>query len=210
MSKQLTIQGLQCERGERVLFSDLSFTVEPGQLCHLNGANGSGKTTLLRTIAGYTLPYAGTVSWNEKPATLSNSSYTQAYRYVGHQNGLKKSLNARENLEFFQQLYGLNASSDSVTSALETLEINDKSQLSIRDLSQGQQRKIALARLLLGSSDLWILDEPFTSLDLASRNLIENLIQQHLHQQGSIILTTHHPLVNISPGSIHVIELDHE
>ena len=104
----------------------------------------------------------------------------------------------------------MKTSADNVSSALETLEISDKSLLSVRDLSQGQQRKIALARLLLGSSDLWILDEPFTSLDLASRTLMENLMQQHLNQKGSILLTTHHSLVNIHPDSINIIELDRE
>ena len=210
MSNQLTIQGLQCERGERVLFSNLSFTIEPGQLCHLNGTNGSGKTTLLRTIAGYTLPYAGTVNWNNEPATLANYSYTQSYRFIGHQNGLKKNLSARENLDFFKQLHGLNATVNDVSQALNTLNINDQSQLSVQELSQGQQRKTALARLLLGSSKLWILDEPFTSLDQASCGLLEDLMKRHLDQEGSIVLATHQALQKISPASIHLVELGHE
>ncbi len=210
MSNQLSIQGLQCERGEHILFSDLSFTVKSGKVCFVKGSNGSGKTTLLRTIAGYTQPYAGKINWNDQAATLANPSYTQSCRYVGHQNGLKQGLSARENLEFFQQLYALEKTTDNFTSVLKKLDIENKSQLPVRNLSQGQQRKVALARLLLGSSDLWILDEPFTSLDQTSRAIIEDLMQQHLDQQGAILLVTHEPLMKISSEQINVIELGHE
>lgn len=203
---QLQVKGLQCERGEHVLFSDLYFEINPGELHLLEGINGSGKTTLLRTIAGYTLPYAGTISWNTKPASLSNPEYTQSYRYVGHHNGLKQVLTVEENLSFAQSLYD-SVTKVSVSEVLSRLKLTAKQHQLVQTLSQGQQRKTSLARLLLAPASLWVLDEPFTSLDHESRQLLETLLKEHLDQGGSAIMATHHPLEHFESDQIQRIGL---
>lgn len=191
---QLTVRQLQCERGEHILFSKLDLDLHAGEICHVQGINGSGKTTLLRTIAGYTKPYAGQITWQSQSASLSNPDFTRQMRYVGHRNALKSGLTARENLTFLASLYKDTNPSRNIDLALEYFSLKHKSAFSVSELSQGQQRKTSLARLMLGESALWLLDEPFTSLDSEACLTLENLIENHLKNRGCVLIATHRNL----------------
>ena len=181
----LETTGLACERGSRRLFSDLSFALGAGGLLHVRGANGSGKTSLLRILAGLTRPAAGTVHWRGK---APDSDFGKEMLFLGHAPALKDELTAQENLEFACRLSGLSFSSN----ALEILGVQKQAGLPSRFLSQGQRKRVGLARLAVaGSMPLWMLDEPFSALDDEAINAVRGLIEAHLAAGGMAVLTSH-------------------
>jgi len=194
----LSLQALCCHRGDRPLLTDISLEVKPGEIYRIAGPNGSGKTTLLRTVAGLRLPFSGNITWDNQAANLNNARYTSALRHVGHNNALKGDLTVAENLQFQATLLGLNDIKDHVDHALDYFALAPKKSTPVAELSQGQQRKAGLARLMLGPSAIWILDEPFTSLDQQASALLENLINEHLSNNGSALIATHQNLANLS------------
>ena len=181
---------LQCYRGDCLLFSELSFKLEEGQLLHLQGHNGSGKTTLMRVLCQLTEPTEGQVLWH-KQSIKNNRNYQQDLLYIGHLNAINTDLTALENLQFSLSLSQQKISQDELWKALKDIGLRGREDLPARVLSQGQKRRIALARLLLSKQTLWILDEPFTALDTAAIRLLEGLIEQHIQQGGMVLLTTH-------------------
>ena len=185
----LEARQLRVERGDAVVFAELSFTAAPGTITHLKGENGSGKTTLLRTLAGLIRPEAGQVLWRGK-ILGGTQTIASDLIFIGHQNGLNAELNARENLNFIAALAGTSKRSD-VDTVLARVNASGFSMRPVRNLSAGQRQRIALARLLLFDAKLWMLDEPFTALDLGTRQVIETLLEEHLANDGIALIATH-------------------
>jgi len=186
----LEVQHLSCARGDRPLFGNLNFSLDPGQALHILGPNGCGKTTLLRTLCGLTHPEAGTVLWQGETIDTAADNYRNQINYIGHNYGLHGDLNALENLHFTQQLYV--ARSRDLRSAIEKMGLNRVATLPSKLLSQGQKHRLALARLLVCDTPLWILDEPFTALDQDTTALFQDIMTDHLQHDGMMVLTAHH------------------
>ena len=184
------MRALQCSRGDTLLFDNLSCTLQASETLHVRGANGSGKSSLLRMIAGLVQPDAGHVLWCGSDTRALGLEYGAALQYVGHHNGIKQDLTARENLAFHQALTGTD-DADSLSTALDRVGLASCAALPARRLSAGQRRRLALARLLLCHAPLWLLDEPLTSLDVDGRALFCGLIQRHTDAGGIIVMATH-------------------
>jgi heme exporter protein A len=187
----LTVEHLQCIRDDRVLFDDLNFSLSAGQLLQIEGRNGCGKTSLLRILCGLTLPTAGTVYWKDQDIQDRKESYWATLAYIGHANGVKAELTPLENLAMTQAL-AATPSSIRLENALEQVGLYGFEDVPTRTLSAGQQRRVALARLLVSQAPLWILDEPFTALDKAAIRMIEGWLDDHIKRGGMAVLTSHH------------------
>lgn len=190
----LEISKLACARGDHQLFSDLSFSLSVGELLQVQGANGSGKTSLLRTLCGFMMPVAGEIRWRGQNIRELDEEYYAEMIYLGHLNAIKDELNALENLRISAGLAGCTVDDKQVVAALRRMGLRGRETLPVKVLSQGQRRRVALARLLLGNFPLWILDEPLTALDVSAVGLMQDLIGEHLANNGMVIYTTHQPL----------------
>lgn len=190
----LEISNLACSRGDHRLFSGLNFTLHPGQIMQVQGANGSGKTSLLRTMCGFLMPDEGDIIWRGKNVRELDENYYAELLYLGHLNAIKDELNALENLRILAGLSGVEIEEKDAVSALRRMGLRGRERLPVKVLSQGQRRRVALARLLVADTKLWILDEPLTALDVGAVVLIQELIAEHLARQGMVIFTTHQPL----------------
>ena len=183
---------LQCVRGDRTLFSGLEFSLERGALLRVAGKNGSGKTSLLRIVCGLTPPAHGEIRWDGANIRKLKEDYARQLVYIGHANALKDDLTAHENLLIASELAGLDTTAAHAQDALERFGVGMCARLPARVLSQGQRRRTALARLALSSDmPLWVLDEPFTALDIAAVDDLQSLVAAHVARGGSIVLTTH-------------------
>lgn len=197
-------QGLECEQGDRTLFSKLDVAILPGQILQITGANGSGKTSLLRILAGLGVPTAGQVYWQGRILEQCRYQYYQQLAYLGHKSGIKENLTAYENLKF--ALLG-KQSQDEILNALEQVGLKGHEHMLSYRLSAGQQRRLSLARFIIAkSAKLWILDEPFTALDSVAIKLVLGLIQDHIRQSGMVILTTHR-VVELPSRSVQYVSL---
>lgn len=190
----LEISKLACARGDHQLFSDLSFSLSAGELLQVQGANGSGKTSLLRTLCGFMMPVAGEIRWRGENIRELDEEYFAEMIYLGHLNAIKDELNALENLRISTGLAGCAVDDKQVLAALHRMGLRGRETLPVKVLSQGQRRRVALARLLIGNFPLWILDEPLTALDVGAVGLMQDLIGEHLANGGMVIYTTHQPL----------------
>jgi heme exporter protein A len=190
----LEVKDIACERGDHRLFTGLSFTLSAGELMQIQGANGSGKTTLLRTLCGFVQPVQGKVLWGGQDIDEWDDAYHAEMCYLGHLNAIKDELSALENLQMSAGLAGYSVSEQQAVAALRRMGLNRREHLPVRVLSQGQRRRVALARLLIGDAHLWILDEPLTALDVGAVGLMQELIGEHLSNGGMTIFTTHQPL----------------
>lgn len=201
----LEAHDLMCVRDDRILFENLSFHVEPGQVLLLEGRNGSGKTSLLRTLCAIRLPDAGKITWDGEDIFKLGPEYHAHTAYVGHKDGVKLDLTAIENLTMAK---GMGDPNDdiSITEALAQVDLYGFEDVPARNLSAGQQRRLALARLLVTRATLWILDEPFTSLDTHGIAVVETLFATHLANDGMIAVTSHHS-VNLDTADILRINL---
>lgn len=187
----LSIQKLQCSRGDLTVFQGLSFTLSAGQLLWVQGKNGSGKTTLLRTVCGLFLADEGEVRWHDESIKRVPEVYYRELLYIGHQNALKLDLTPLENLQLLCRLAGQPVSELEIENALLKMGLAGYEDVPVRQMSQGQQRRVALSRLLLTDSTLWVLDEPFVALDVAAVELLQSILVQHVEKKGMVILTTH-------------------
>ena len=200
----LIARDLHLERGARSIIKALSFDIKSGQALILRGANGSGKTSLLRILAGLTLPDAGTIAWDgERPKALS-ATWRNAALYLGHTNALKDDFTAQENLLDALAIDGIDVTANAQLAALERVGLLDRRQVLARRLSQGQKRRVGLARLSLALSStprkpLWLLDEPTNALDGQGVALFTGLISEHLNGGGIACIATHLALNLSSP-----------
>ncbi len=184
---RLAADQLTVSRGDRVLFSDLSFQVEPGRVLLVEGRNGSGKTTLLRTLVGLRYPDEGEVTWCGTPVT--EGALAGDLAWIGHLPGVKGDLTVHENL---QMALSLGVSTGlSLEEAVDRLGLTECEDRLVKHLSAGQRRRVALARLLLVQARLWVLDEPYTSLDREAVGFVESLITEHAASGGIVIMTAH-------------------
>jgi len=188
----LQIDNLACIRDDRVLFEHLNLSLAGGQMLLVEGSNGSGKTSLLRILTGLKLADEGDVYWRGQPIGKLAAEYYEQVSYVGHHDGVKRELTCLENLRLVQAM-GKPTELD-LDAALDRVNLYRYGDSLVASLSAGQKRRLALARLLVVESVLWILDEPFTSLDKNSMGCFESLFHQHMQQQGIIIMTSHHDI----------------
>jgi heme exporter protein A len=188
----LQAESIACQRGGRVLFERLSFELGAGEVLQVVGANGSGKTTLLRILCGLRTPDEGRVLWQRQSIDAADEAFTESLSYLGFLSALKFELSPRENLEFAATL--ARCCRVGLRQALVQVRLAAYEDVPCRQLSTGQLRRVALARLLMQGAPLWILDEPLTGLDQASRADFEQALFDHAGEGGLVILTTHHPL----------------
>jgi heme exporter protein A len=199
----LIAKGLSCRRGNEWLFKGLDFECGSGQLLWLRGSNGSGKTSLLRILAGLSQADEGQVSFRTKDL----GAFRRMLVYIGHTNGLKDDLSALESLGFVATLHGRPGDAETLSMALRRLAIHHRRHAAVRTLSQGQRRRVALSRLALEHEPgLWILDEPFDSLDAEGIEAINGLLKQHLVRGGGVVMTSHVPL-SLAGADIRQLEL---
>ena len=189
--RELTADHLVGVRGERLLFEKLSFQCNNGTVLYLQGANGTGKTTLLRMLCGLSKPYSGNINWCDDNINDLAEEYHQNVLYIGHLPGIKEDLTALENLQFSLALTGREFDAAQATEVLKMLGLGRGLHLPTRMLSQGQKRRVALARLWLQDLPLWVLDEPFTALDAAAVELLKQKIETFANAGGIAIMTTH-------------------
>jgi len=176
-------------RGERCLFRELNFALSAGELMLVQGANGCGKTSLLRAIAGLLELETGYISWQGVPTTKDRQSFSGDLVWMAHRVGFKGDLTLVENLRFEAGLRS--ASLAEIDAVLDRLRLSSLTDLPLRSLSAGQQRRVALARMLTSDARLWLMDEPFTNLDRDGRMLVEDLISEHLAADGLCIVAAH-------------------
>ena len=190
----LSVSDLTCVRGDQTLFSGVSFDLNAGQWLHLEGANGSGKTSLLRIATGFTPPAKGEVRWKGRGLTEAPEAFHSELLYLGHALALKDELSALENLEADAAIAGRQFVRSDAVSALQHLGLRGRTKLPVRVLSQGQKRRVALARLMLQSAPLWVLDEPFVALDAQAQAWVADAISAHVQRGGMALFTSHQAL----------------
>ncbi len=202
----LEVAELSCRRGERELFHNLSFQLQAETLLHVRGRNGSGKTTLLRALCGLLRPDAGSIRWRGESIRDLAEDYNRDLLYFGHLNGIKADLTGLENLRVASTLDQDPVDEDTIFNALIRIGLDGFEDLPTRMLSQGQKKRVALARLILSKAPLWILDEPFTALDVDAVDLLQQLIAEQVGRGGSVVLTTHQE-VPLTSGAIKRLTL---
>jgi heme exporter protein A len=189
----LKVTDLSCQRGRRVLFSTLNFELQPGQALWVRGPNGAGKTTLLRSLCGLSQAAQGRIEWQSQAIDRERETFHQNLLYLGHLNAIKEDLSPLENLRW--QGNGrpriAQNTDELLYTALHGVGLQGREHLMCRQLSQGQKRRVALARLLLATQKLWVLDEPFVALDDKALQWLGQCLQAHLQQGGLVVLTSH-------------------
>ncbi len=196
----LSVSNLSCVRADQTLFSGVGFELAPGECLHLEGGNGVGKTSLLRILAGFSPAAQGEVRWQGELLGSSACRLSQDLLYLGHQLALKEELNAVENLQAGAAIAGTSFAREAALAALQRLGLGSRAALPVRVLSQGQKRRVALARLVLQTQPLWLLDEPFVALDGPAQSLVAGFMEAHLARGGMVLFTSHQP-VNIGGRS---------
>lgn len=180
----LQTRDLTCERNGRLLFENLSFSVAPGEVLRIEGANGTGKTTLLRLLCGLYQDYTGVIEWDLDDYPL----------FIGHKPGVKDLLTASENLRWLGSLYTEDLGSDQIDAALERVGLRGFEHSPCGALSEGQRKRVNLARLYLLDSPAWVLDEPLSAIDVKGVADLQGRMSEHLTGGGMILLTSHQAL----------------
>jgi heme exporter protein A len=193
---------VECVRGDRPLVSGLSFSLRDGELLHIVGRNGSGKTTLLRTLCGLSQPNIGQIRWNSTDIHALGDDYRALLAYVGHANGVQGDLTAEENLHVATRLD--NGTDTLVKGALERMGLTRFAHLPTKVLSQGQRRRLALARLLVSKKNLWILDEPFAGLDADTVAVMEDILTDYLTRGCMVVVTSHQKIACSAKATQHI------
>jgi len=196
---------LSCERGERALFAGLEFSVTAGSLLRVAGPNGMGKTSLLRILCGLLEPAAGEVRWHGRNIRSQREEYWKDLVYVGHLNGVKEDLTVYENLKVAQAVAGRNVDHTALRRALDAVGLGPFEHTLARRLSQGQRRRVALARLFATTTaPLWILDEPFIALDQRGVASLSGRIASHVSNGNMVVLVTHQDVAIDVPRQQHI------
>jgi heme exporter protein A len=206
--KMPTLEGidLTCIRGDRKLFSSIHFSLDAGGLMQVGGPNGSGKTSLLRMLCGLAAPAHGEIRWGGSEIRSLGGAYFSDMTYLGHLSGVKDDLSALENLRISSALAGTEVDAGKAQDALQLMGLGGRELLPAKVLSQGQRRRVNLARLLVCNTVLWILDEPLTALDAAAVKLMQGVMERHLVKGGMIVMTTHQE-IEIAAATIQRLQL---
>lgn len=194
MSLCLQARQLACERDDRWLFQGLDLDIRSGEIVRIEGPNGSGKTTLLKILSGQLSDYQGELSWNGTAMKDAREHFLANLLYLGHAPGIKSGLSPLENLSWYQALSGERGNEEQRLNALENVGLAGFEDVPAGQLSAGQQRRIALARLTLTPRALWVLDEPFTAIDRHGVADLERQLVEHAQAGGCVLVTTHHEL----------------
>jgi len=195
MTALLSARALSARRGDRLLFSGLELDLQAGEVVWLRGTNGRGKTTLLRLLAGLATPEQGEVRFEGRPLREAAPGWREHLAYVAHANALKDDLPASRALAFLAGLRGRPVPPEAVGAALVRLGVQRQARLPVRALSQGQRRRVALARLALPEAPrVWLLDEPFDALDEGGIETLAALLREHAARGGAALLTSHQAL----------------
>ena len=190
----LEVNKLGCVRGDRRLFSGLDLSLSAGTYLQVTGPNGSGKTSLLRILCGLLSPAEGEIKWQGENIRSLAEDYFTSVTYLGHRHGVKDELSAVENLRISNALNGIEVGKDRARGVLAQMGLAGRDLLPARLLSEGQRRRVALARLLVCNTKLWLLDEVMTSLDKGAVALVRSLIENHLASGGIAFVATHQEL----------------
>ena len=192
MPASLIAENLTCIRGSRLVFRDVGFSVDGGQVLSLEGQNGAGKTSLLRMIAGFLAPAGGAITLRRDGEDVTDHEERGKFiGWLGHHDAAKPQLTPRETLEFFSRLNGVTGRIDE---ALDRVSLARASDLPCQYLSAGQKKRLALARLKLSNRPVWLLDEPLAALDASGKSLAADLVKEHCASGGIVIAATHEPL----------------
>lgn len=194
MSLCLQARQLACERDDRWLFQGLDLDIRSGEMVRIEGPNGSGKTTLLKILSGQLSDYQGELLWNGAAMKEAREHFLANLLYLGHAPGIKLGLSPLENLAWYQALSGESSAEDQRLGALEHVGLAGFEDVPAGQLSAGQQRRVALARLTLTPRALWVLDEPFTAIDRHGVAALERQLMAHAQAGGCVLVTTHHEL----------------
>jgi len=206
----LQAHALCCIRGERQLFASVDFKLIPGDAMRVAGTNGSGKTSLLRMLCGLSAPANGHISWHGLDIRTHREEFARDLLYLGHANGVKDDLIAWENVVINATLSGHPVSQDEAYRALDQLGLTHAADLPTQSLSQGQRKRVAMARLQFASNTpLWILDEPFTALDHSAVATLCATISAHLSRGGMVVYTTHQE-ISLGAGRAVTLNLTQE
>ena len=197
---------LYCERNDRVLFRQLCFQLQEGQVLQVKGNNGTGKTTLLRILSGIHDSFEGQINWYGKPVSQTREILYDSLLYLGHRIGINQALSPLENLAWNCALHQP-ASRQKIREALQALGLSGYEESQCCRLSAGQQQRVSLARLLLRDARLWVLDEPFSTLDADGISLLERLIAAQTKKAGAVIVTSHH---HLSIADLQVLQLGND
>lgn len=196
----LSVHRLACRRGERLLFEGLDFALGEGDVVWLRGRNGRGKTSLLRVLAALSPPSEGEVRFAGESLSAARAVAGAGTLFLAHANALKDDLSAAEALAFLARLHGQDDDAESIEQALRRLGVHGRRNAAVRTLSQGQRRRVALARLALApAKGLWLLDEPYDALDVEGCAIVDGLLHEHAQQGGAVLLTSHLPLSDGAP-----------
>jgi heme exporter protein A len=185
----LTADGVACVRGGRCVFEGVSFVLRAGEALLVRGPNGAGKSSLLRLLAGFLPPSAGTLRWGGKATLADPAEHRARLHLIGHSNAIKGALSVRENLRFAVAIAG--APATRIGRALDGFELAALADVPAAYLSAGQQRRLALARLLAVARPLWLLDEPDAGLDAANRARLARAVAAHRANGGVTVIASH-------------------
>ncbi|MDR0217105.1 MAG: cytochrome c biogenesis heme-transporting ATPase CcmA [Comamonas sp.] len=206
LSRSISVSGLGCVRGGRVLLRDLGLELAAGQLLMLRGHNGAGKSSLLRCLAGL-LPWrAGCLQWCGKKLFPRDAGYQRQLAYMGHQAGMSDALTGLENLRFSLDLMAVGWNDARVQAALHALSLAEVAARPFGRLSQGQRRRLSLARVLLCERPLWLLDEPDNCLDAQGEQYLGEALEQHLAAGGMAVVASHRNLA-LPTSRVSVLDL---
>ncbi|MDO6745861.1 cytochrome c biogenesis heme-transporting ATPase CcmA [Gilvimarinus sp. 1_MG-2023] len=193
MLASLSFNNISCERDERILFNNLSYECKSGTLLQVVGFNGAGKTTLLHTLCGLRQPATGQILWQAQDISLNPQLFKQSLFFLGHQTPVKGHLTVTENIQWLRSLHPV-PSYTSIQQALIEVDLLAYADTHCHQLSAGQRRRVALSQLYLTQASLWVLDEPFTSIDKAGVAKLALRLQQHTERGGIVVLTSHQPV----------------
>jgi heme exporter protein A len=196
----LCVENLWLERGDRDLCRGLNFSLQGGQVARITGENGAGKSSLLKYLVGTLSAVEGNVTFNGEDISVHRDVLIQELLYIGHTPGVKNVFTVAENLK----LYAPHSNNGELEYALTQVSLDAYWDTPAAQLSAGQKRRVALARLWLTQKRVWLLDEPFTALDVSGVEVLERRIKDHVSAGGIVILTTHQPLHSLNPVTIEL------
>ena len=203
-SRTLKVSNLTIERGHKIVVRNFNLVAAPGDLIQIVGKNGSGKTSILRAISGLMPLFEGSVEWEAK-SILSLESYYKVVNYLGHSPGLSPELTGYENLDLYKTISGARKLAMDLPEAISMCGAQNIASKPIKSLSAGEKQKMVLARLLMFKCPLWVLDEPFNTLDAKTQEILENRIDNHILNGGAVVLTSHQSFSTTCPRHSIVI-----